>query len=145
MSSIYPYAQIVHLFCAIIFVGYLFFDVVIFKIAKKRVPAELAEQMDGAIHSVGVKIMPICVLLLILTGGMMMSTWVNSDIGYFATTMQKLFMVKVVLGFLIFFAVVINLFCKFILKRKPILGNIHYFAIIASFVIVFLAKYMYIA
>ena len=28
--GVYEYAKIVHLFCAIIFVGYLFFDVVVF-------------------------------------------------------------------------------------------------------------------
>ena len=73
MQNLYPYAQIVHLFCAIIFVGYLFFDVIILRAASKKMPPELAQKAKQAIGSVAVKIMPICVLLLVLTGGMMMS------------------------------------------------------------------------
>ncbi|GAA9992161.1 hypothetical protein VN1042_00650 [Helicobacter pylori] len=33
MDAIYPYVLVVHLLCAIIFIGYLFFDGVIFPIA----------------------------------------------------------------------------------------------------------------
>ena len=86
MQNLYPYAQIIHLFCAIIFVGYLFFDVIILGAASKKMPPELAQKAKQAIGSVAVKIMPICVLLLVLTGGMMMSNWVGSKAGgYFET------------------------------------------------------------
>ena len=81
MQNLYPYAQIIHLFCAIIFVGYLFFDVIILRAASKKMPPELAQKAKQAIGSVAVKIMPICVLLLVLTGGMMMSSWVGSKAG----------------------------------------------------------------
>ena len=81
MQNLYPYAQIVHLFCAIIFVGYLFFDVVIFKTACKKMPPDLAQKAKQTIGSVAIKIMPICLLLLVLTGGIMMSNWVGSKAG----------------------------------------------------------------
>ncbi len=35
MDAIYPYVLVVHLLCAIIFIGYLFFDGVIFPNVKK--------------------------------------------------------------------------------------------------------------
>ncbi|CCF81104.1 hypothetical protein HBZS_115530 [Helicobacter bizzozeronii CCUG 35545] len=35
MQALYPYLLISHLLCAIIFIGYLFFDVVIFPSIKK--------------------------------------------------------------------------------------------------------------
>ncbi len=36
MDAIYPYVLVVHLLCAIIFIGYLFFDMVIFPNVKKK-------------------------------------------------------------------------------------------------------------
>jgi len=126
MQNLYPYAQIIHLFCAIIFVGYLFFDVIILRAASKKMPPELAQKAKQAIGSVAVKIMPICVLLLVLTGGMMMSSWVGSKAGgYFETNLQIAFMIKFCLAMVIVAAVIVNLSCKFIFKRPSPLGNIH--------------------
>lgn len=140
--GVYEYARIVHLSCAIIFVGYLFFDVVVFKMALKKVDNQTGEKMKKAITSSGVKIMPFCVLLLLLTGGMMMSTFVGSNAGgYFNSNSQILFMIKVFLAFIIFIAVATNLSCKFIFKRPSPLGDIHPLALILSAFIVFLAVY----
>ena len=144
MQNLYPYAQIVHLFCAIIFVGYLFFDVVILKAASKKMPPELAQKAKQAIGSVAVKIMPICVLLLVLTGGMMMSNWVGSKAGgYFETNLQIAFMIKFCLAMVIVAAVIVNLSCKFIFKRPSPLANIHPIALTLAVAIVLLAKVMF--
>ena len=143
MQAIYPYAQLIHLICAIIFVGFLFFDVIIFSRAKKKLPVEIAQKAQQAISSVAIKIMPLCVLILILTGGMMMS-WVGSKAGgYFASNLQTALMIKVILALLIFAAVATNLTCKFILKRPSPLGNIHPFAFAAAAIIVIFAKVMF--
>ena len=140
--GVYEYAKIVHLFCAIIFVGYLFFDVVVFKMALKKVDTQTGEKMKKAITSSGVKIMPFCVLLLLLTGGLMMTRWVGSNAGgYFNSNLQIFFMIKVLLAFVIFIAVATNLSCKFIFKRPSPLGDIHPLALILSAFIVFLAVY----
>lgn len=144
MQAIYPYAQIIHLFCAIIFAGFLFFDVVIFGIAKRYMPPEVAKSAKMAISKTVIKIMPICVFLLIITGGMMMSNWVNSDIGYFGTNLQKLFMLKVLLGLTLFLIVLITLICKFILKRPAPFGDIHKYVLCAAFVIILIAKVMFL-
>lgn len=146
MQNLYPYAQIIHLFCAIIFVGYLFFDVVILRAASKKLPPELAQKAKQAIGSVAVRIMPICVLLLVLTGGMMMSNWVGSKAGgYFETNLQIVFMIKFCLAMVIVAAVIVNLSCKFIFKRpSPLgLGNIHPIALTLAVAIVLLAKVMF--
>lgn len=144
MQNLYPYAQIVHLFCAIIFVGYLFFDVVILKAASKKMPPELAQKAKQAIDSVAVRIMPICVLLLVLTGGMMMSSLVGSKAGgYFETNLQVAFMIKFFLAMVIVAAVIVNLSCKFIFKRPSPLGDIHPIALTLAVAIVLLAKVMF--
>lgn len=143
MESLYPFALIIHIFCAIIFVGYLFFDVVIFSRAKKNLNQELAKQIQESISKKAIKIMPICLLLLLLTGGMMMSRWVGSELGYFDTNLQKIFMLKVAFASLIFIFVLINLSYKFILKKQSPLGNIHPIALILAILIVFCAKLMF--
>ena len=144
MQNLYPYAQIIHLFCAIIFVGYLFFDVIILRAASKKMPPELAKKAKQAIGSVAVKIMPICVLLLVLTGGMMMSSLVGSKAGgYFETKLQIFLMIKFCLAMVIVAAVIINLSCKFIFKRPSPLGNIHPIALTLAVAIVLLAKVMF--
>ena len=144
MQNLYPYAQIVHLFCAIIFIGYLFFDVIIFKTACKKMPPELAQKAKQAIGSVAIKIMPLCILLLVLTGGMMMSNWVGSKAGgYFETNLQIAFMIKFFLAMVIVAAVIVNLSCKFIFKRPSPLGNIHPIALTLAVLIVLLAKVMF--
>ena len=133
MQNLYPYAQIIHLFCAIIFVGYLFFDVIILRAASKKLLPELAQKAKQAIGSVAVKIMPICVLLLVLTGGMMISNWIDN----------KVFMIKFCLAMVIVAAVIVNLSCKFIFKRPSPLGNIHPIALTLAVAIVLLAKVMF--
>lgn len=134
MQNLYPYAQIIHLFCAIIFVGYLFFDVIILRAASKKMPPELAQKAKQAIGSVAVRIMPICLLLLVLTGGMMISNWTDN----------KVFMIKFCLAMVIVAAVIVNLSCKFIFKRPSPLGNIHPIALTLAVAIVLLAKVMFI-
>ena len=144
MQNLYPYAQIVHLFCAIIFVGYLFFDVVILRAASKKMPPELVQKAKQAISSSAIKIMPICLLLLVLSGGMMMSSWVGSKAGgYFETNLQIAFMIKFFLAMVIVAAVIVNLSCKFIFKRPSPLGNIHPIALTLAVLIVLLAKVMF--
>lgn len=144
MESLYPFALIIHVFCAIIFVGYLFFDVVIFSKAKKNLKQELRTEVQEVITKKAIKIMPICVLLLLLTGGMMMSKWVGRQIGYFDTTFQQIFMLKVFFACLIFIMVALSLSYKFILKKpNPLNKIIHPLALTLAILIVLCAKLMF--
>ncbi|BEG57119.1 hypothetical protein NHP21005_08070 [Helicobacter sp. NHP21005] len=77
MAAIYPYVLIIHLFSAVIFLGYLFFDVVILPNVKKLYGDEIANKAEQGIGQRAVKIMPICVLLLLITGGMMVSQYIG--------------------------------------------------------------------
>ena len=137
MQAIYQYVQVVHLFFATIFVGYLFFYVVMLNLAAKKAGSETVQKIKDAIDSAGTKLLFSLALILVLTGGMMMSSWVNSDIGYFATTLQKLFMLKVLLGFAILILITINL------VKKDILKNYHKHALIASLVVASCKTYVY--
>lgn len=140
MAALYPYFLIVHLICAIIFLGFIFTDVVLFSAVRKKLGDEMADKMFGAISSRGVKIMPLCLLLLVITGGGMLSIYVNSSVGYFETSQQQFLMFKVLLALLIVAMVITSLSCKFLGKRNPIGKIIHPVALILGFGIVLCAK-----
>ncbi|BCX80081.1 copper resistance protein CopD [Campylobacter sp. 19-13652] len=145
MQALYPYAQIIHLFCAIIFLGFVFFDVVIFARAKGDL-GERFEAVKQAIVKRAIKIMPVCLLLLLLSGGIMMSTWVNRNIGYFDTPLQKIFMIKVALALIIFAGVALSLSCRALKKPSPKFMQLHFhkFVLVLGFFIVLFAKLMFL-
>lgn len=145
MQSLYPYLHILHLLFAIIFLGYLFFDVIIFS-RLKNIFGDDFERVKMAITSRAIKIMPVCVLGLLITGGMMASTWIGSKAGgFFQTPLQQIFIVKILLAFIIFFGVGYSLFCKFTGKNTASFMKKHFHAIafVVGFSIAVLAKIMF--
>lgn len=144
MQAIYPFILIIHLICAIIFLGYLFFDIAIFPNIKKMFTEEVSSKASKAISQRGSKIMPLCVLLLLITGGMMMSNYINSSLGFFNSNLQKLLVLKICLALMIAMMIGISLTYAFVLKKpSPIRKIIHPIAIILGFIIVILAKTMF--
>lgn len=141
MEAMYPYFLVVHILCAIIFLGYIFSDVVLLTPIRKAVGDEVADKVFSVISKRGTKIMPICVLLLVLSGGAMMSRWLNFDMGFFNTKLQILLSIKIILALAIVAMVVTSLSFKFIIKkRNPLAKIIHPIALILGFFIVVLAK-----
>lgn len=146
MQTIYPYVQIVHIICAIIFLGFIFFDVIIFS-SLKNVLGNDFDRVKNAISSKAIKIMPVCVLILFLTGGMMLSNWVGSKAGGFLQTpLQQVFMLKVALALILGFGIIFNLTCRALRRQPPkfMRENLHKIAFIFGFIIVILAKVMFI-
>ncbi|WP_104706274.1 CopD family copper resistance protein [Helicobacter bizzozeronii] len=145
MQALYPYLLISHLLCAIIFIGYLFFDVVIFPSIKKIYGEEIAQKAQQGISARAIKIMPLCVLWLLLSGGMMLSVYVGGDKGFLETPFQKVLMLKVLLACTIFAMVAISLACKFLNKKNPLASVIHPLALLLGLGIVICAKWMWFA
>lgn len=144
MQTIYPFILIIHLICAIIFLGYLFFDMVIFPNIKKMFGEEISSKASKAISQRGTKIMPVCVLMLLITGGIMMSNYINSSAGFWDSNLQKLLLLKICLALVIITMIIISLTYAFILKKPSPVGKIiHPVAIILGFIIVILAKTMF--
>ncbi|EAI3169316.1 hypothetical protein E3F25_07760 [Campylobacter jejuni] len=131
MEEFYPYTLTIHLLCAILFIGYLFVDVFVLGVVKKKNP-----NFDKSLFSATrVKIMPFVVLLLFLSGGALA--------GFHFKPLNLLFAVKIILAFGILSLVVFSLFCHFILKKKNPLGVfIHPFVFVLCIAIVILAKLM---
>ena len=141
MEAMYPYFLIIHLVCAVIFIGYIFSDVILLSPIKKILGDEIADKVFGVIQSRGTKIMPIMLLLIIISGGGMISRWVNSDIGFFETNLQKILIAKVAIAMIIVVMVITSLSFKFLIKKpNPLAKIIHPIALVLGFIIIILAK-----
>lgn len=140
MQIFYPYFLTLHLLCAIVFLGFIFVDVVLLSVLKRRLGESALQEMMKR----GVKIMPICVLLLVLTGGAMMSFYLNFEVGFWETNLQKLLITKIALALVIVGFVLNALFFRLVLKKPNPLGHItHKIVLVLGFFIVVLAKFAF--
>lgn len=141
----YTVALTVHILCAIIFLGYVFADVIVFPSAKKNVGEKMFEEVKKSIAKRAIKIFPLSLLLLVLSGGFMFSKYINSDSGAFNTPLQQLLMLKLFLAGLIVLGVLYSLYTK-LTNTKPVdfMKHFHKFVLILGFFIVLLAKYMFV-
>ncbi|AXX96112.1 MULTISPECIES: copper resistance protein CopD [Arcobacter] len=141
----YILVQIIHLLCAIIFIGFIFADIFIFPAVKKKYGEETYDKMMNAIISRGIKIYPLIVIILITSGGYMFTKYINSEVGFFNTPSQILLLIKVFLVLLIVLGVIYTIFCK-LTKIEPIsfMKHFHTYALILSIIIVILAKLMFV-
>ena len=140
MQTLYPYFLSLHLICAIIFLGFIFTDVVLLSILKKK----LGEDALKPLMQRGVKIMPVCVLLLVISGGYMMTKYISFSEEFFNTPLQTLLSIKIILTLIIVCFVINALFFKFILKKTSPLSHItHKIVFVLGFFIIVLAKFAF--
>ena len=147
MEAIYPYANIIHLILGIIFLGYVFTDVVLISTLKKKFNPQTEKEINQTLGAKSFKIFPLSLLVIVLTGGMMMSKYINSNAGFFETTLQKLLVVKIILALIIVLGVLYNLYTKIANKPKhPFMQeHFHKLVLVLGFFIVLLAKAMFVA
>ncbi|MCK9473608.1 hypothetical protein [Sulfurimonas sp.] len=145
MEAVYPYAHIIHLMLAIIFLGYVFTDLFMISALKNKFSKDKETKINQILGSKSFKIFPISLLIIVLTGGMMMSRYINSTTGFFETDMQKILVIKIVLALIIVAGVLFNLFTKFTGRKKPkfMQEQFHKVVLILGFFIVILAKMMF--
>ncbi len=146
METGYNIALITHIICAIIFLGYIFTDLFILSVLSNELEKEKLTQIKNKIGARATKFMPLALLTLILTGGFMLSKYINSTVGFFDTPMQQLLVIKAILGLLIGSLVAFSLIYK---KTKgqpnPFLKKyIHKIGLTLGFFIVIFAKLMFI-
>ncbi|MCP4970156.1 MAG: hypothetical protein GY932_06130 [Arcobacter sp.] len=141
----YTIALIIHLFCAIIFIGFVFADVIVLTAINKVVDHDTLLKLKNAISNRARKIFPLSVLILILSGGFMLSKYINSNDGFLNNSLQQLLMIKVLIAFIIVFGIIYSLTCK-ILKKQPhsIMIHFHKIVLVLGIIIVILAKLMFV-
>ena len=147
MEAIYPYANIIHLVLAIIFLGYVFTDVVMISALKNKFSGDTDKEINQTLGKISFKIFPISLLIIVLTGGMMMSKYINSSAGFFETDLQKILVIKIALASIIVLGVLFNLFTKFTGRKKPAFmqNDFHKVVLVLGLFIVIAAKYMFVA
>lgn len=146
MEAIYPFANIIHLILGIIFLGYVFSDVVLISSLKEKFNPQINQEINQTLGAKSFKIFPLSLLVIVLTGGMMMSKYINSNVGLFETTLQKLLVIKIVLALIIVLGVLYNLYTKITKKPKhPFMQeHFHKLVLVLGFFIVVLAKAMFV-
>ncbi|MAD42122.1 MAG: hypothetical protein CL623_06990 [Arcobacter sp.] len=136
---------IIHLLSAIIFIGFIFADVIVFPAVKNKLGSEFHTKMIEAIVGRGLKIYPPIVVILIATGGYMFTKYANSELGYFSNNMQILLMIKVSFVLLIVLGVIYTMYCK-LTKTPPVafMNYFHTYALVLGIAIVIIAKLMFV-
>jgi hypothetical protein len=146
MEAIYPFAHVIHLILAIIFLGYVFSDVFIISVISKVLKGETKKEVNQALGKRSFKIFPLSLLIIVLTGGMMMSKYINSSAGVFQTDMQKILMFKIALALVIVLGVLSNLFIKYTGRKKSnfMTNHFHKLVLVLGVFIVVSAKFMFV-
>ncbi len=139
----YTFALILHLLCAIIFIGFVFADTFVLPVMKKVLGENELERVMGVVTARARKIFPISVLIIILSGGFMFSSYANSSVGFFDSNLQILLMIKVFLALLIVCGIIYSLSMRALNKKPhPIMKHFHKFVLVIGVIIVVLAKLM---
>lgn len=101
MAAYYGLFVTLHLLCALVFVGAVFFEVLVIEPLEKTLPGETAAQLAEAIpHRVRV-FMPVVVALLYLSGAAMFWVHFSARPDFFQTRFGLLLSTKVTLTFLV--------------------------------------------
>ena len=143
--TFYTLALIIHLFCAIIFIGFVFADVMVLPVMKKVLDTDTLQKVKTTISNRARSIFPPSVLILILSGGFMLSKYINSEVGFFNSPLQQLLVFKTLLASIIVAGIVYSLTCKFF-KKQPatFMQHFHPFVLTVGIFIVILAKIMFV-
>ena len=146
MEAIYPYAHLIHLVLAIVFLGYVFTDLAVISTLKNKFSKETQKEINQTLGKRSFKIFPLSLLVLVLTGGMMMSKYINSNAGFFETDLQKILVFKIALVLVIVLGVLSNLYVKFTKGKKSSFMEHHFhkLVIVLGLFIVIAAKWMFL-
>ena len=141
----YTLVLIIHLLCAIIFIGFVFADLFVLPTMKKVLDEEGYQKVTNTISSRARMIFPLSVLILVLSGGYMFSKYINSQDGIFNSSLQIFLLIKVILALIIVSGILYSLSRKILRKQPhPIMKHFHKFVLILGITIVVLAKFMFV-
>jgi hypothetical protein len=145
MEALYPYTHIIHLLLAIMFLGYVFTDLAVISALKNKFDKENQQKINQSLGKRSFNIFPITLLFLVLTGGMMMSKYINSTAGFADTNLQKILLFKIALVTIIVIGVGSNLYIKFTggTKSNFMQNHFHKLVIVLGLFIVIAAKAMF--
>lgn len=143
-QKMYLFSLIAHLVCAIIFIGYVFFDVCIYPFAKKTISPQTLEAVKKAYTKGSAKVFGTAFLLLLISGAYMAKDYLGGEHGWWQSNFQKLLLTKIAVLLLMCLITFISVFNVTILKKPDPFGKFsHLIALVLCLVMVILAKLMW--
>ncbi|MCF7520974.1 hypothetical protein L4G92_02755 [Neisseria sp. ZJ106] len=144
--NIYAAAHIVHLYCALIFVGGVFFEALVLSaLHGRRVSREARREAHGAVSHRAVRVMPWAVAALFVSGGVMVwERYLPLLQQPFASSFGGLLALKIVLAFSVL-AHFLTAVAKMVRHTMTAAWSkyIHAAVLVHMLLIVFLAKAMF--
>lgn len=143
MAAWYPWIELIHLSCAIIFVGAVVFEVVILESLHRQFEVDVMQRLEAAVMARARRVMPVVVGLLFLTGFYLFNFRCNG-FACIGSTFGDLLLTKVFLAFAVLGVFVSVMWaglhgrmnvCRFRYTHRVVLG--------LMIGIVFLAKAMF--
>ena len=119
----YLFFLITHLICAIVFIGYVFFDVCIYPFAKKTVDVKTLEIVKKAYTKGSAKVFGTVFLLLLISGAYMAKDYFGGELGWWQSNFQKLLLVKIFVLLVMCLVTFISVFNVVILKKPDPFGK----------------------
>lgn len=101
MASYYGLFLVLHLLCAITFVGAVFFEVLVIEPLEKRLPPGMGELLAEEIPRRVRRFMPVVVATLFITGGAMYWVHFSSRPDFFHSRFGILLSIKMALAFIV--------------------------------------------
>jgi len=146
MEVLYSYAHVIHLILAIMFLGFVFTDIAVLSALNGKLDKDTKKKINQALGKRSFRIFPLSLLFLILTGGIMLSRYMNSTVGYLDNNLQKILTFKIFLVLLIAIGVGYNMYIKFSGKTKIhfMQHHFHKLVFVLGFFIILAAKLMFI-
>ena len=140
----YLFFLITHLICAIVFIGYVFFDVCIYPFAKKTVDTKTLEIVKKAYTKGSAKVFGTAFLLLLISGAYMAKDYFGGELGWWQSNFQKLLLIKIFVLLIMCLVTFISVFNVVILKKTDPFGKFsHLIALVLCLIMVILAKVMW--
>lgn len=141
----YPVLLVVHLSCAILFIGVVAFEVLFLEPIRRHLPDNMMELVEAGIHTRARRFMPFVVVLLFASGvGLLWRVYLEGWYPPFSSTFSTLLTIKVLLAVsvLVHFVTAIRAsLCNCMTSRRFKLT--HYSVFTHMVLIVTLAKIMF--
>jgi hypothetical protein len=128
------------------FLGYVFTDVVVLSALKSKFDSQTLDKIYNSLGKRSFSIFPLTLVFLILTGGMMMSRYINTKLGVWDTFLQQALMFKIVLATIIFIGVLYSVYKKLTKGKKSYFMQHHFhkLVLLLGLFIVLVAKVMFL-
>ena len=143
---LYIIVKILHLLCACIVIGYLFYDVFVFSFFKKRRSEAEFKSLKRELLKPSVLLFAPSFLLLLLSGTFLASFYMGGDLGFWQNSVQKMLWLKLALIALLFIFTPISFWYLLVLKRPdPFRHYYHHLALLICLFALILGKILFLA